>query len=287
MSKKGGLGKGLDALFTDNNTERPEETDTLRLDLIVPNKDQPRKQFDAQEIEALVESIRIHGVVQPLIVRPKASGHYEIVAGERRWRACKKLALSEVPVIIRDMDDQEAMEISLIENLQRQDLNPVEEAQGYRTLMDRYNMTQEEAATRVGKSRATVANMLRLLTLPSSVVHLLSEGRLSAGQAKAILSFSSEKERREVAERAADSGLTVRELEKMARKQGISRSYRENPFAHNEYKEFEVAMQSRLGRKVRVHGSKEGKGTLTLEFYSKEDLQAISRCLDKMGKGER
>lgn len=282
MSKKGGLGKGLDALFTDNSTEKADVT-MLRIDEIFPNKEQPRRYFDPQGMETLVESIREHGVIQPLVVRTLASGGYQIVAGERRWRASKRLGLSELPVVIREMDDQQAMEIALIENLQREDLNPVEEAEGYRELLDRYQMTQDEVAKRVGKSRAAVANAVRLLGLPDSVLELLRQGELSAGQAKAILSLETPEEKEEMAKKAASGKITVRQLESYAKKKSETPKKKAS-FGHSEYKEYELSLQEQIQRKVSIQPQRGGKGKISIEFYSKEELEEILNCLEKLKK---
>ncbi len=210
--RKGGLGKGLDALFIDNTTDNGPVT--LRISEIEPNRSQPRKEFDEAALADLADSIREHGVIQPLLVRPLPSGGYQLVAGERRWRASRMAGLSEVPVVIRELSDHETMELALIENLQRQDLNPMEEALGYRSLMDEYQMTQEEVAKVIGKSRPAIANSLRLLALTQPVAEWIQEGKLSAGHGRALLALEDEAAILEAAQTALKKHLNVRETEK-------------------------------------------------------------------------
>ena len=214
MARKSGLGKGLDALFVDNSTDHANGVVTLRISEIEPNKNQPRKDFDENALAQLADSIAEHGVLQPLLVRPMTNGGYQLVAGERRWRASKMAGLSEVPVVVQEMTDTEAMEIGLIENLQREDLNPIEEALGYRELIDSHQMTQDMVAQRVGKSRPVVANALRLLNLPDGVVKMVRNGALSDGHARALLSIDDPEEQNSMAKKAADGLLTVRDIEK-------------------------------------------------------------------------
>ena len=212
MAKQRGLGKGLEALFADNDTAGEQGAVTLKLSEIEPNREQPRKRFDEEALTQLAESIRIHGVIQPLLVRPAAGGTYQLVAGERRWRAARMAGLTEVPAVIKELSEQEAMELALIENLQREDLNPIEEALGYQELMDAYGFTQEQVAKRVGKSRSAVANALRLISLPEEIRPMLEDGSLSAGHARALLSLDDPKEMTELASAAVKnrcSGGTV------------------------------------------------------------------------------
>ena len=286
-ARKGGLGKGLDALFIDNNTG-DGGTVTLRVSEIEPNRDQPRRYFDESALAELADSIRQHGVLQPLVVRPLAGGGYQIIAGERRWRACRMAGVSEVPAVVREMTDVEAMEIALIENLQREDLNIMEEAAGYRTLMEEHGMTQDQVASRVGKSRPVVANALRLLNLPQEVAQMVREGRLSAGHARALLSIGDASLQKEIAARAAEGAVTVRDIERMGKsakaqqsedhlageQQALAQARTQDSF----YREVELALTQELGRKATVHLSR-GKGMLLLEFYSKEDLQNLVRML--------
>ena len=215
MAKKSGLGTGLDTLFEDNGFGLAQENGTvLRLTEIEPNRNQPRKEFDEQALSELADSIREHGIIQPLLVRPLETGGYQLVAGERRWRAARMIGLTEVPVVIKEMTETEVMELALIENLQRQDLNPLEEAAGYRELMTTYGLTQDRVAKRVGKSRSAVANCLRLLTVPEEIQPFLRSGQLSAGHVKALAGMSDREEMVRIAKSAADKGLSVREVER-------------------------------------------------------------------------
>lgn len=273
---RGGLGGGLDSLFEDN-TSQVSVKKTLRLSELEPNRSQPRKNFDDTTISALADSIQEHGVLQPLLVRPLPMGGYQIVAGERRWRAARMIGLDEVPVIIRDMTELEAAQIALIENLQRENLNPLEEANGFRRLQDDFGMKQEDIARTVGRSRSAVANAIRLLRLPEEVQELLAEGSISAGHARALLGFSDEDRMILAAHRAADGYLTVRQLEKMAA--ALDMPEPEPPVQiHSYYGEVEQALHTRLGRKVKVQ-YKKNKGTLTLEFYDDDDLRELAHLL--------
>lgn len=278
-AKKSGLGKGLEALFAENAVEEQGKAITLRLLEIEPNRDQPRKQFDEEALSELSASIAQHGILQPLLVRPLPGGGYQLVAGERRWRAARMAGLEEVPAVIRELTDREAAELAMIENLQREDLNPMEEAKGYQTLMETYGMTQEEAARAVNKSRPAVANALRLLQLPDGVAEMVAEGRLSAGHARAVLSFS-EEERLPAAQEAAEKGLTVRELERRAKaarapkKNSPATAFSRDSFYH----EVELALTEQMGRRVRV-SEKNGGGLLQIEFYDQEDLRSLANRL--------
>ncbi|MBQ2263913.1 MAG: ParB/RepB/Spo0J family partition protein [Oscillospiraceae bacterium] len=274
---KGGLGSGMDLLFEDN-VSQVQVKKTLRLSELEPNRSQPRKNFDESAISALADSIREHGILQPILVRPLAFGGYQIVAGERRWRAARMLGLDEVPVIIRDLSDLETAQIALIENLQRENLNPLEEAQGYKQLQDDFSMKQDEIAKTVGRSRSAVANALRLLRLPEEVQELLIDGSISAGHARALLGFADEQLMIEAAQRAAAGLLTVRQLEKMAADSEKVDEEPKLPQTDSYYREMEISLHDRLGRKVKVD-FKRNKGVLQLEFYDKEDLQALAQRL--------
>ncbi|HPY85233.1 MAG TPA: ParB/RepB/Spo0J family partition protein [Ruminococcus flavefaciens] len=276
---KGGLGLGLDMLFPDNANE-VQVKKTLRTSEIEPNRDQPRKNFSDEAITALADSIREHGILQPILVRPMSTGSYQIVAGERRWRAARMLGLDEVPVNIRELSDVEAMQIAIIENLQRENLNPVEEANGYNELIEKYGMTQDKVAKMVGRSRSAIANAVRILSLPDRVLKMLENGELSAGHAKALLAFENEDILVGVAERAADGGMTVRQVERLAQKQGEEavEDKRSDKKIDNYFVEMEISLKERLGRKVKVDYGK-NKGVLVLEFYDKEDLAAIAEKL--------
>lgn len=277
---KGGLGSGLDSLFSDNSSDIQVKS-TLRISEIEPNRDQPRKYFSDEAITALAESIREHGMLQPILVRPISSGGYQIVAGERRWRAARMLGLNEVPVNIKEISDIETMQIAIIENLQRENLNPVEEANGFSELIEKYGMTQDQVAKMVGKSRSAVANSIRLLALPDRVLKMLENGDLSVGHAKALLGFEDEEMLLAIANRASEGGMTVRQVEKLAQRSAEESTEiikDSDKKIDNYFKEMEISLNERLGRKVKVDFGK-NKGALILEFYDKEDLAAIAEKL--------
>ena len=279
MASKGGLGIGLGALFEDNKTES-DSGQMLRVSEIEPNRGQPRKNFDDETISALADSIKEHGILQPILVRPYGSG-YQIVAGERRWRAARMLGMSEVPVQIKELSDLEAMQLALIENLQRENLNPVEEAKGYSELVESYGMTQEEVAKTVGRSRSSVANAMRLLALPEEIQEMLENGDISTGHGKALLAFDEEEKMLDAARKAADGKLNVRSLEKMASEDDTKKpSKKDNSHIDSYFKEMEIGLHNALGRKVKVEYGK-NKGALILEFYDKEDLSALAEKLSK------
>lgn len=286
-AKKGGLGRGLDALFADNSIEEIASTSAVKLKImdIEPNRDQPRKIFDEDALAELADSIAKHGVIQPLLVRPMPDGSYQLVAGERRWRASRMAGLTEVPVVIKELSDDEAMALALIENLQREDLNAIEEAQGIKALMDTLSLTQDEAAERVGKSRPAVANALRLLKLPDSVIALVSDGKLSPGHARALLGFKDEQDIIETADLIIEKGLTVRDVEKLVKKRN-KEPKAEKPAARRAsyYDEVELALTDFLGRKVKV-GTKPGKesGVLEIDFLDKDDLTRLADALKSLG----
>ena len=286
-AKKGGLGRGLDALFADNSIEEIASTSAVKLKImdIEPNRDQPRKIFDEDALAELADSIAKHGVIQPLLVRPMPDGSYQLVAGERRWRASRMAGLTEVPVVIKELSDDEAMALALIENLQREDLNAIEEAQGIKALMDTLSLTQDEAAERVGKSRPAVANALRLLKLPDSVIALVSDGKLSPGPARALLGFKDEQDIIETADLIIEKGLTVRDVEKLVKKRN-KEPKAEKPAARRAsyYDEVELALTDFLGRKVKV-GTKPGKesGVLEIDFFDKDDLTRLADALKSLG----
>ncbi len=281
--KKNGLGKGLDALFFDNAIdESTGGTVRLGINEIEPNRDQPRKTFDEQALLELAQSIADHGVLQPLLVRPLADGSYQLIAGERRWRASRMAGLSEVPVVIREMSDSEAMELALVENLQREDLNPIEEARGFQLLMETYALTQEQAASRVGKSRPAVANAMRLLALPDDVIAMVETGTLSAGHARALLGLPKSEDILPLAKQVVAKGLSVRETERLVRlsvkdKPAEKRVKKRDTF----YDEAELAFSEALGRTAKVFLSSGGKGTVEIEFFGKEDLGRLLQLFDK------
>ena len=274
------LGSGLDFLFSDNTSE-VQVKKTLRTSEIEPNRDQPRKVFSDEAIQALADSIREHGMLQPILVRPIGGG-YQIVAGERRWRAARMLGLDEVPVNIRELSDLETMQIAIIENLQRENLNPVEEAAGYNELIEKYGMTQEKVAKMVGRSRSAVANSVRILSLPERVLKMVENGDISAGHARALLAFEDEEMLIATALKAADGGLTVRQVEKAAQKSSddSGSAPKSNKKIDNYFVELELSLHERLGRKVKVDYGR-NKGALILEFYDKEDLAALAEKLAK------
>lgn len=284
MASNKGLGKGLGALLGDFN-EEPEEKSAYQLMPIYkvePNPDQPRQDFDQEELQALADSIAIHGVIQPLTVRQLPSGYYQIIAGERRWRAARMANLSEIPVVVIEADDKKAMELALIENLQRQDLNPVEEALGYQSLMEEYGLTQEEAANRVGKSRPAVANSLRLLNLCPEVLERVKTGELSAGHARAVLQLKSEKKQQEAAQKITALGLSVRQAELLCKNMQREPAPAKEPvFAVDYLAECEKSLSKHLGRGVKIVNGKK-KGKFELEFYGQEDLQVLLDALMKL-----
>ncbi len=277
-SKKGGLGKGLDAIFAENDTDTGNATVKLKISEIEPNRAQPRKEFNDAALVELADSISQHGVLQPLLVRPLFGGGYQIVAGERRWRAARMAGVSEVPAVIREMSDSEVMELALIENLQREDLNPLEEARGYQSLIETYNFTQEEVSKTVGKSRPTVTNALRLLNLPQEVLDMVNSGSLSAGHARTLLSFPNRETMMKAAKIAVEQGISVRELEKMGKKAADqSRQEDEAPKEKKRiryFDEVELALNEHLGRRVKVNGTRK-RGLLQIEFYGEQDLTEL------------
>ena len=286
MASNKGLGKGLGALLGDFS-EEPVESSAYRLLPIYkvePNRSQPRQDFDEEELQALADSISVHGVIQPLTVRELPSGYYQIIAGERRWRAARQAGLSEVPVVVIEADDKKAMELALIENLQRQDLNPVEEALGYQSLIDEYGLTQEETAARVGKSRPAVANALRLLSLCDEVLELLKTGAITAGHARAILTLKSEKKQLEAAKKIMALSLSVRQAETLCKNMGKEPApEKEVTFEVNYVAECEKSLSKHLGRGVKIINGKR-KGKFELEFYGEEDLQNLLDALMKLEK---
>lgn len=279
--KQSGLGKGLGALMLENNTDSMVSTDTLAVNDIIPNKEQPRKTFDEAALQELADSIKQHGVLQPLLVRPLTTGGYQLVAGERRWRASRLAELKEVPVIIKELSDTEAMEIAIIENLQREDLNPIEEAEGLQALIDKCGFTQEEVATSVGKSRPAITNALRLLRLPEEVRQMTKNGDISAGHARALLAFDNEPMMLECAKQIVDKKLTVRDVEKMAKRPAKTKSKTADSRGRDSfYDEVELALSDALGTKVKVYNGR-NKGTLEIEFYTLDDLKNIANAIAK------
>jgi ParB family chromosome partitioning protein len=278
--KQSGLGKGLGALMFENATEDMVATNTLSINEIVPNKDQPRKTFDEGTLMELADSIRQHGVLQPLLVRPLPNGGYQLVAGERRWRACRMVGLKEVPVVVKELSDTETMEIAIIENLQREDLNPIEEAEGLQALIDKCGFTQEEIATSVGKSRPAIANSLRLLRLPHEVLEMTKNGEISAGHARALLALENDAMIYEAAQNIVNNKLTVRDVERLAKIKDNAGSVpqKRNRRRDSFYDEVELSLTEALGRRVKVYTGR-GKGTLEIEFYNMEELKDLANKL--------
>lgn len=287
MAVKKGLGRGLGALIEDFGDETVENSvyQMMPLHKVEPNPNQPRREFDEEELQTLSDSILEHGVIQPITVRDTGSGYYQIIAGERRWRASRLAGLTEVPVIIVEADDKKAMELALIENLQRTDLNPVEEALGYQSLIDEYGLTQEDTAKSVGKSRPTVANALRLLSLCPEVLEMLRSGTLTAGHARAVLSLKDAKKQMEAAKKIAALNLSVRQAETLCKnlqKEPITEKT-ETVLKVNYVAECEKSLSKHLGRRVKIVNGKR-KGRFELEFYGQEDLQNLLDALMKLEK---
>lgn len=283
---KRGLGKGLDALFEDNDGlfGASENSVMLKLSDIEPNPDQPRKLFDEEKLMELAKSISEHGLIQPILVSPLSNGRYQLVAGERRWRASRIAGLVEVPVIIKQLSEKEKKEIALIENLQREDLNPIETAYGIQALIEEYGLTQDQAAERVGCSRPAIANSLRLINLPKEVKELTRTGKISAGHARALLSFKDEAKMIEAANFIAKNDVSVREVERMAKRAASDTSAplqtAKKKKRDSFFDEVELSLTETLGRKVKVYNNRE-KGTLEIEFYNKDDLKSIANLLSE------
>lgn len=280
-TKQRGLGRGLGALIDDFSATPAQETITkLPLQKVEPNPNQPRRSFDEEELQALADSIAEHGILQPLAVRALDGGFYQIIAGERRWRAARMAGLDEVPVVVLEADDRTVMELALIENLQRQDLNPMEEAEGYRVLMEEYGLTQEQAAARVGKSRPAVTNALRLLALPDEVREMVENGTLSAGHARAVLSLPSERLQKAAAQKIIALRLSVRQAEAMCKRMASEEkpAKPKSALTVDYVGECEKALTKQLGRRVKIVSGKR-KGRFELEFYGEDDLQRLYDAL--------
>ena len=286
MASQKGLGRGLGALLGDFQEETVEKSPYQKLPIhkVEPNPDQPRQDFDEEELQSLADSIGEHGVIQPLTVRETGNGYYQIIAGERRWRAARLAGLHEIPAVIIEADDKKTMELALIENLQRQDLNPVEEALGYQVLMEEYGMTQEETAKRVDKSRPAVANALRLISLCPEVLELVRSGKLSAGHARAVLSLKEAKKQQQAAQKIIALGLSVRQAELLCKNMD-KEPPKEKPatLQVNYVEECEKTLSKHLGRGVKIVNGKR-KGRFELEFYGAEDLQNLLEALLKLQK---
>ena len=284
MSKPSGLGKGLNALFAENEvtTQNQNEITTMRITQIEPDKGQHRKSFDTALLDELAQSIATHGVIQPIVVRPLANGNYRIIAGERRWRASKLAGLDEVPVIVRDIEDMEAAEIALIENLQREDLNPVDEANGYHRLITDFNITQDEAAKKVGKSRSVITNSLRLLNLPAEALELLRQKKLSAGHARALLGLKNISDVSEACKMIIENGMSVRAVEALVKKLNSPKAPKtQQELSKSAYiKEVERKLTSELGRRVNIiFTPNKQSGSLVLEYFDNDDLEEILSLL--------
>ncbi len=281
--KNRGLGRGLDALLFDNSLDGEESASvsTLSIGEIEPNREQPRQNFDEEALNELASSIAEHGILQPLIVRPTPDGGYQLVAGERRWRAARIAGLTEVPVIVKTLTDSEVSVIALIENLQRENLNPMEEAEGIQKLIDEFDFTQEQAAQKLGKSRSALTNTLRLMSLPEKVRDLVSDDFLSQGHARALLGISDKSKICDAADTVISKHLSVRETEKLVKSinsqsvPGSTRIHKRDPF----FSEVELSISSSSGRKVSVKESKKG-GKIEIEFFDKEDLQKIANLFE-------
>ncbi|MDR1927748.1 MAG: ParB/RepB/Spo0J family partition protein [Oscillospiraceae bacterium] len=289
-AKKGGLGRGLDSLFEDNGLEEQSAASAVRLRLmdVEPNREQPRRDFEEEALTALSQSIAEHGVLQPILVRPLPGGTYQIIAGERRWRAARLAGLAEIPAVVKELSDEEAMAAALIENLQREDLNPMEEAQGYQRLMETFGLTQEEAARRVGKSRPVVANALRLLRLPEELHALLRGGRLSGGHARALLGLVSVAEIVPAANEVLEKDLSVRETEKLVKRRNAEEENGGEQTMPKErrasfFDEVELSLAQSLGRKIKVQTSgREEAGRLVIDFFEREDLARLAHALSAL-----
>ena len=288
------LGRGLSALFGEEPAAPAKAEKEIKprngfrsipLRKIEPNQSQPRRSFDEQALEELEHSIQQHGVLAPITVRPSKNGMYQIIAGERRWRAARQAGLDNIPAMVIEADDQTMMELAMIENLQREDLNPVEEAEGFRALIDDFGMTQDVVAERVGRSRSTVANSLRLLALSDDIRAMLIAGTLTPGHARAVLAIQDESKRDEAAKMIAESGMTVRQAEMLAKKlnrpEKKTEDNKKKEFTVNYYEDIEKKLEGVLGRKAHISGKKD-KGTIELEFYGNEDLERLVAALSSL-----
>ena len=284
-----GLGRGLNALLGDPDLQpQGEGSVSLPISQVEPGLNQPRKRFDADALADLTESIRTHGIIQPLTVRRLSTGYYQIIAGERRWRAAKAAGLAEVPAVIIEADDRKVMELGLIENLQREDLNPAEEARGYHVLMEEYGLTQEQVAQRMGKSRPAITNTLRLLALPEDLMKLVEEGQLSAGHARAILAAPTAALQRQAAKAVIDGQLSVRQTEALVKSLQKEKKIKEKPAAEDislYLGELEKDLSGQMGRKVKIN-HKGKKGRIELEYYNADDLETLLTLLKSLGRGE-
>ncbi len=283
MASKKGLGRGIESLFSENSLEEISSSSTEKIKLvdIVPNKEQPRKRFNEAALSELADSISQHGVIQPLLVRPLSGGTYQLVAGERRWRASRMAGLKEVPVVIKELSDEEASVIAMIENLQREDLNAIEEADGIKYLMTKYGLTQEEVSERVGKSRSAVANALRLLKLPESISEYVRDGIISAGHAKALLPLEDEEKMVSLCNTIIKDNLSVRETEKIVKMMTTEKKNKKKKSRDKFFDEVELSLNETLKRKIKINSTSKNKGTITIEFFDKDDLTNFVKFFDE------
>jgi len=292
--KKRGLGRGLNALIntgsdTENNKENTKENHEykevfINISLVEPNRNQPRKEFDKESLSELANSIKQYGILQPIIVQ-KNGDMYEIIAGERRWRAAKEAGLTEVPVIVRDYDKQKVMEISIIENIQREDLNPIEEAMAYQSLMEEYGLKHDELAEKVSKNRSTITNSMRLLKLSKNIQQMLIDGKISTGHAKVLLSVENINEQEKIAQELIDKSLSVRELEKLVKKYTKPRKKKDDKDDKDYslfYREYEDRLKDILGTKVQINTKDKNKGRIEIDYYSAAELERIVELLNSI-----
>ena len=287
MAKISGLGRGLENIFSDNAVEERNDITKLKITQIEPRSDQPRKDFDPESLAQLADSIAAHGVLQPLLVRESGDGFYEIIAGERRWRASKLAGLTEVPVIVIEADELKAAQVALIENIQREDLNPIEEAMAYKRLIDEFHLKQDEIAERVGKSRTAVTNAMRLLKLSEKVQQMLIDEMITAGHARAILSIADKEKQESIAMKVFDEKLSVRETEALVKRMlEPPKTAKKSKFSSAEdaiYESLEEKMKSIMGTRVQIHRKKNDKGKIEIEYYSKDELERIIDLFESIG----
>ena len=283
MAAKKGLGRGIESLFSENSLEEINTSSSEKIKLvdIVPNKDQPRKKFNEAALKELADSISQHGIIQPLLVRPLSGGTYQIIAGERRWRASRMAGIKEVPVVIKELSDEEASVLSMIENLQREDLNAIEEAAGIKYLMSKYGLTQEEVSEKVGKSRSAIANSLRLLKLPSSISEYVSDGIITAGHAKALLPLEDEEKMILLCNNIIKENLSVRDVEKAVKEMMTEKKQKKKKARDKFFDEVELSLNDTLKRKIQIKNTAKNKGTITIEFFDKDDLKNFVKYFDE------
>lgn len=281
MAIKRGLGRGLDALYDNTEAAEAEQKDLieLRISMIEPNHDQPRKDFDEDALITLSNSIAEHGIIQPIIVSPSENGFYKIIAGERRWRAAKMAGLREIPAIVRTYEKQKAAEVAMLENLQREDLNPIEEAEGYKNLMENFGLTQESLSRSLGKSRSAIANSVRILSLPQNIIDMVRNGLISEGHARTLLSIEDDAEKQRLAEEIINGKLSVRDTEKIAGEKKTAKKIAEKKEISLEIKEMEKRLSDNFGSKVKIITGRK-KGKIEIEYYGNDDF---TRIMEKLG----